>query len=558
MSCGRTEAERQLERLFHLGTMAGLTDAQLLEQFVAGDRRSATAFEAVVERHGPMVLRVCRKTLGDPHAAEDAFQATFLVLARRAATLSERELLGNWLYGVAMRTARKARRAAAHRVVRDRAAAYRWPMAVAEPSADESRDEMGRVLHEEIARLPSSYRTAVVVCYLEGQTQAQAARELQLAESTVRGRLARARKLLGQRLTRRGIVLSTGLLALETAKDAVAAPLTRAAMESVARAALLFVRSSSAAHGSVSVTACGIAQGVLSTMWFTSLKVMAVMFLAITLAVIGSAALLQRTAEAQPQPGGSGPKVAAGIAAPAQEFALSLPLSAGPAPALASSPLQDPSTGRSRPRQRRGQDAAPIGDVDPELAKRVPGPIVRAIPVSKDCMILAYLPNQNLGHVDNFGLANNGGGVRALLDWPMLPPDEAAAPDRRFLIAVYSRNTTSNPPAGPIHAFELLDSWREMTWWSQQPRYDPEPVATYKFEPGEGWKLFDVTPLVQVQAKTGRNKNGVLLRFLSEDSSGSSFSGYDLVSREGTGKWANRHPLLLVVKAARLDAAQPK
>ena len=110
MRGARTGAGRQLERLFRVGTVGGLTDTQLLEQFVAGDDEAArVAFEAIVGRHGPMVLRVCRTVLRDVHDAEDAFQATFLVLARKARTLGERELLSNWLYGVALRTARKAR-----------------------------------------------------------------------------------------------------------------------------------------------------------------------------------------------------------------------------------------------------------------------------------------------------------------------------------------------------------------------------------------------------------------------------------------------------------------
>ena len=109
----RTAVGRDLDRLFRLGAGGSATDTQLLELFIGGNDESASlAFEAIVERHGPMVLRTCRTVLGDLHAAEDAFQATFLVLARKARTLGSRELLGNWLYGVAIRIARKARRLA--------------------------------------------------------------------------------------------------------------------------------------------------------------------------------------------------------------------------------------------------------------------------------------------------------------------------------------------------------------------------------------------------------------------------------------------------------------
>ncbi len=225
MNGGRIEAGRQLERVFRVGTVGGLSDAELLERFAAVDDDSAgAAFEAIVERHGPMVLRVCRMVLRDAHAAEDAFQATFLVLARRARTLGERERLGNWLYGVATRTARKARIAASRRIARDRVVAGRRPEAVVAPAPDACGDELGRVLHEEIDRLPGAYRAAVVACYLEGLTQAQAARELRTTETTVRGRLARARKLLENRLTRRGLAPAAGLLALENLAEACAGP----------------------------------------------------------------------------------------------------------------------------------------------------------------------------------------------------------------------------------------------------------------------------------------------------------------------------------------------
>jgi hypothetical protein len=360
-------------------------------------------------------------------------------------------------------------------------------------------------LHQEIDRLPRSYRAAVIICYLEGMTQAEAARQLHLAESTVRGRLARARRLLEDRLTRRGVALSAGWLAPGGAAEAAAARLAEGAAHTLARAAVLFVTSGQATPGAVSVTACGIAHGVLSTMRFPSFKIVAATLIGIGLAVSGAAALTPRVPEPPPQAA----------------------------------------------RTSRAEPVTPNAAVDSELVKMAPGPIVRVVPVSQDCMILAYLPNQNLGHVDNFGLANNDGGVRALIDWPPIPREEAAAPGRRFLIAMYSRKTTAHPPTGPIHALELLESWRELNSWRIQPRYNPEPAATYRFEPGEGWKLFDVTAMVRAQVKAGRKGHGLLLRFLSEDVRGPDWSGYELVSREGAGEWRNRRPLLLVVNAAQ-------
>jgi len=540
MNKGPTGAVRQLDRLFRLGTVGGMTDPQLLEQFIAGDDESAAlAFEAIVERHGPMVLRVCRLVLHDAHAAEDAFQATFLVLARKARTLGSRELLCNWLYGVAARTARKARTIAARQRARDRAVACCRPVAVVEPPRDESRQDLEQALHEEIDRLPRPYRSAVVVCYLEGMSQSQAARELRMAESTIRGRLARARRMLGQRLMRRGVTLSAGLLAVGTTANAYALRLPGATAQATTRAALRFVKRGKAMPGVVSATAQSIANGVLSTMWFSPLKSVAAMMIAVGLLAGGAALLAQPAVEAQhpnkPSRDADAPKIAVASLEPAQ----------------------DTGTKKARPAQRPGQRKSQKEQsvtVDPDLAKLAPGPIARAVTATKDCMILAYLPDQNLGHVDNFALANNDGGVRVLIDWPEIPRDEASAADRRFLVALYSRETTSHLPAGPVHAFEILNKWPEMNSWNIKPKYDPEPAATYKFEPGGGWKLFDITSLVRAQAKAGREGHGILLRFLSEDFSGGpdpTWSGYAFVSREGAGEWSNRRPVLLVVKASK-------
>ena len=559
MKGARVGASRQLERLFGVGTVGGLSDAELIGRFAdakADHEAAQAAFEAIVARHGPMILRVCRSVLNDAHAAEDAFQATFLVLARHANTLGDGELLGNWLYGVALRTSRKARIAASRRVDRDRVAASRRSEAIIEREVDERGYELSRILHEEIGRLPSSYRVVIVTCYVEGLTQAQAASRLRLAESTVRGRLARARTLLSHRLSRRGVAPAVGLLASEY----VAAPcaeagrlmsatsslttvrLPGAIVQSLARDALHYTRSAGpATHGAVPQTVRILADGVLSNMWFPSLKGIA---LAASLATVGfglaHAALGRPMAEVAP--------VAVRSAAP------------NPVPPLGSNQPSDlpQESGERRQRPpRRTQKSGSIMGVDQDLATRTTGTIVRVVPVSKDCTIISYLPNQNLGQVDNLGVENYGGGIRAMFDWPAIPAEESTA-DRKFLISLYSRKTSSHPPSGQIHAFEIVDEWPELNAWSIQPRYDPEPAGTYKFEPGEGWKLFDITPLVRAQSKAGRKGHGVLLRFLSEDFKAPNGSGYEIVSREGAGEWASRRPMLLVVKDAKAEKAQAK
>ena len=132
-------------------------------------------------------------------------------------------------------------------------------------------------------------------------------------------------------------------------------------------------------------------------------------------------------------------------------------------------------------------------------------------------------------------------------------PAEAGLPGRQYLVALYSRKTTSREPAGPILAFRLLGDWPERTSWKTLPAYDPEPAATFKFVPGDGWKLFDITSMARAQAKGEQKGHGLLLRFQSEDGSGpkENWSGYAFVSREGAGEWSDRRPMLLVVEPSK-------
>jgi RNA polymerase sigma factor (sigma-70 family) len=240
---------RQIDRLFGAGTVAGLSDPQLLERFAAG--RDEAAFAALVERHGPMVLRVCRGVLQDEHAAEDAFQATFLVLVRKAPSLGRCRALGGWLYRVAYRIAIAASAAALRRRQHERKA-----IALATTTTADSHPlaDWLPVMHEEIDRLPERHRAAIVLCCLQGMTYEQAAHELRWTVPTLRCRLARARERLRARLTRRGLTGAGASLAAlfrpqpssatvpaAWAREAVAAAMQRTTM-SVSVAAL-------AAHG---------------------------------------------------------------------------------------------------------------------------------------------------------------------------------------------------------------------------------------------------------------------------------------------------------------------
>jgi RNA polymerase sigma factor (sigma-70 family) len=193
------------------------SDEHLLHDYVAG--QDTAAFEAIVRRHGAMVLGVCRRVLHHEQDAEDAFQATFLVLLHKARSLTRPELLSNWLYGVAFRTALKARQDAMRRRQRE------GPM-VHEPIVDSSNDavwnDLRPILDDEVQRLPHKYRTPVVLCYLEGQSTQEAARTLGCPKGTVLSRLARARQQLKSRFTRRGLAVSTGVLATLLARAASA------------------------------------------------------------------------------------------------------------------------------------------------------------------------------------------------------------------------------------------------------------------------------------------------------------------------------------------------
>ena len=246
-------------------------DGELLTAFV--ERRDPAAFAALVRRHGPMVWGACARLLAH-HDAEDAFQATFLVLVRKAASVVPRGLVGNWLYGVAHRTALLARRTAARRRARE------VPAPPDEPSRPGSANDDLSVLDEELIRLPDIYRAVVVLCDLEGRTRKEVAALLGVPEGTVAGRLARARALLAKRLTARGVTTPAALLA---ATGAVSAASTESACSLPATAV-------------VPDRVAALTDGVLSAMTTSKLKTVAVAALVLGLVTTGAGFLTTRTA----------------------------------------------------------------------------------------------------------------------------------------------------------------------------------------------------------------------------------------------------------------------
>ncbi len=288
MTIGRNgTAPSHINRLFGLGTLGGLSEPQLLERYV--DQGDEMAFEALVARYGPMVLGVCRRALSDPNDAEDAFQATFLILVRKAGTLSDRTLLGNWLYGVARRVALRARaNASRRRFVEGRKA---FPLGKAAPE-DAYRSEVGHVIDEEISRLPEHDRMVLVLCDLQGESGEDAAQRLGLQAVTLRSRLHRARKRLKDRLARRDIVPGMSLAA---ATRSVALP--EGLLETTVNAAIQFAESP-VAIGAVSAPVAALTEGVLRTMLLTKLKIAAVVVLG--LATSGAVGLAQAPKESAP------------------------------------------------------------------------------------------------------------------------------------------------------------------------------------------------------------------------------------------------------------------
>jgi len=254
-------ALRGLQRLFRQGTAAGLTDRQLLQGFAAS--RDELAFATLVERHGPMVLGVCRRILRDPHDAEDAFQAAFLVLVRKAASIRVDDSLGRWLYTVSRRIALRAAAEASRREptegLEDRAAIG---------SCDRpERHEVIAAVHEELGRLPESYRAALVLCHLQGLTHIEASRRLGWPIGTVKGRLVRARGLLRSRLARRGLGLSAGGIATLLRPATVSARL----IDGTVSAAIEFAAYRATASGLVPAAAA-LAKGAIGAMFVSKVK----------------------------------------------------------------------------------------------------------------------------------------------------------------------------------------------------------------------------------------------------------------------------------------------
>jgi RNA polymerase sigma factor (sigma-70 family) len=296
---------RNLRALSLSANIPGLTDGQLLDLFIS--RRDETAFEALLSRHGAMVLGTCRRLLGNIHDAEDAFQATFLILVRKAHSVVPRDMVGNWLYGVACRTALRVRTAAVKRRAKESKVPGR------QPATEHAWSDLLPILDTELKALPDKYRAAVVLCDLEGKSRTVAARQLGLAVGTLSTRVARGRALLARKLVRHGMIFSSAALAVTLAATPTAACVPPLLFMKTVQAVAGYAASELAA-GVVSAKVAALMEGVLKTMFLNKLKLATAMLLAVTM--IGTAVgyfsgPLSATGEASVPAGAEAPRQAA-------------------------------------------------------------------------------------------------------------------------------------------------------------------------------------------------------------------------------------------------------
>ncbi len=271
MRCGSGSVIRSIQTLFDSGTATGMNDRELLEQFLARqDEGSAQrAFTAIVSRHGPMVWSICRSIAPESHTAEDAFQATFLILVRSAGSIRRCETIGPWLHGVARRVAVRAKTTVARRKRHEERGAEM--KAISRP--DIPRFDEIEALHQEIGRLPEKYRAAVILCHLEGCTHAEAARILKCPSGTVSVRVSRAKDLLRERLTRRGLAFASVTASSLALAESAKAPMPLGLTESTVRAAMLVAETTTLAAGTVPTAVYQLTAGALKTMTLQKLSI---------------------------------------------------------------------------------------------------------------------------------------------------------------------------------------------------------------------------------------------------------------------------------------------
>jgi len=291
---GTNSFSQDLQTIYAAGVMGGLSDGQLVDRFL--NSGGEVYFEALVHRHGPMVWGVCRRILSSHHDAEDAFQATFLVLARKARSIVPREMVANWLYGVANRTARKLRTTTGRRKAREKLVTT-----MPEPSAildDGQWAEVRPLFDQELSRLPDRYRAPIVLCELEGKSHKEAAVQLGCPVGTLSGRLSRAKVMLTKRLKQQG-VLAPGMPLILMRSQFVEAGVPATVM--VFASKILTAVGAAGVEASVCVSArvTALAEGVLRTMQFATVKFGITTVFVGSMIALGGASIAYRTQAAE-------------------------------------------------------------------------------------------------------------------------------------------------------------------------------------------------------------------------------------------------------------------
>jgi len=269
------------------------TDQELLGRFAT--HHEEAVFEVLMQRHGPMVLGVSQRVLSHPQDAEDVFQATFLVLARKAKSIRRQASLGSWLYGVAYRLALKLQASAARRRARERRVAE---MIATRTLPDPSWSDLRPILDDELSRLPEKDRAPLILCYLEGKTNVEAGRLLGWPAGSMSKRLARGRELLRSRLTKRGLAFSMPILTTMLAEHAQAC--VPAALWQSSLKAVVVVGAGHALTGVVSTQVGSLVHGVIHTMFMTKMKVAVGIVLGISLLALTGKLALQPSVIATP------------------------------------------------------------------------------------------------------------------------------------------------------------------------------------------------------------------------------------------------------------------
>jgi RNA polymerase sigma factor (sigma-70 family) len=286
--------------IHHLQSVAGpweagrLTDAELLERIVPDHDRAA--LEVLVWRHGPLVLKVCRRILRREQDVDDAFQATFLTFLRKVGSIHKREAVGSWLYKVAYRTALEAKALAARRAARETSEVETL---AARSTEDLARRGLGQALDEEVSRLPDKYRVPLVLYHLEGKTSGEVARQVGCPEATLRTRLARARERLRVRLVRRGLALSSGLLVVELAGNAATAVPLRL-VDATLEAAARFATGKAGMTGAAGERVATLAGNVLQSLFLNTLKKVTVAVLLLGVVAAGTGLSLRQALAGRP------------------------------------------------------------------------------------------------------------------------------------------------------------------------------------------------------------------------------------------------------------------